>query len=102
VLAQHEAHSALARENNRARKLIEKRALVGSSKSGRTGMAAVDVFESETHFAAVTIAWLANAGVATPHLGYVEPDSYGYFSCPPSTTCEFVHGQTRTSSTRLR
>src|SRR5204862_6760026 len=56
--------------------LIEPGALVAALKSGRPGMAAVDVFEDEpvrdTNHPLLT---MGNV-VATPHIGYVSRDEY--------------------------
>jgi len=60
--------------NTSRAELIEEGALVAALKEGRPGFAAVDVYESEP---AVThpLLTLDNA-LCTPHLGYVEKDSY--------------------------
>ena len=56
--------------------LIEPGALVAALKSGRPGMAAVDVYEEEpvldTHYPLLT---MQNV-VCTPHIGYVTRDEY--------------------------
>ena len=55
--------------------LIEDNALVSALNRGRPGMAAVDVFESEPILQGHPLLRLENA-VCTPHIGYVEQDSY--------------------------
>jgi D-3-phosphoglycerate dehydrogenase len=50
-------------------------ALVSALNRGRPGMAAVDVFESEPILQGHPLLRLENA-VCTPHIGYVEQDSY--------------------------
>ena len=54
--------------------LIEAGALEAALKAGRPGMAAVDVFDEEPVTEHPLLA-LPNF-LATPHLGYVEKDSY--------------------------
>lgn len=60
--------------NTSRAELIESGALLDALRAGRPGFAAIDVYESEpaTHDPLVT---LPNV-TATPHLGYVEKDSY--------------------------
>ena len=65
--------------NTSRAELIEEHALVASLNRGRPGMAAVDVFESEPILQGQPLLRLENA-VCTPHIGYVEQDSYeAYF-----------------------
>lgn len=60
--------------NTARAELIEPGALVAALRAGRPGFAAVDVYDEEP---ALTDPLLALANVlATPHLGYVERDSY--------------------------
>jgi D-3-phosphoglycerate dehydrogenase len=62
--------------NTSRAELIEPGALVEALRAGRPGFAAVDVYEEEpVHRAAHPLLALDNA-VCTPHLGYVEKDSY--------------------------
>jgi D-3-phosphoglycerate dehydrogenase len=59
--------------------LIERGALVAALKSGRPGMAAVDVFDDEPVFGAQDPLLALDNVVSTPHLGYVTRanlDSY--------------------------
>ena len=66
--------TALLVNTSRA-ELIEEGALVSALNRGRPGMAAVDVFESEPILQGHPLLRLENA-VCTPHIGYVEQDSY--------------------------
>ncbi|MEO6063541.1 MAG: D-2-hydroxyacid dehydrogenase family protein [Thermoflexales bacterium] len=67
--------------NTSRAELIAPGALVAALKAGRPGFAAVDVYEEEPVLGAShPLLALANA-LCTPHLGYVERDSYAlYFS----------------------
>jgi D-3-phosphoglycerate dehydrogenase / 2-oxoglutarate reductase len=56
--------------------LIEPGALVAALKAGRPGMAAVDVYEEEPVLNAAHPLLPLDNCVCTPHLGYVERDSY--------------------------
>lgn len=66
--------SALLVNTSRA-ELIEPDALVTALNRGRPGMAAVDVFESEPILQGHALLRLENC-ICTPHIGYVEQDSY--------------------------
>lgn len=60
--------------NTSRAELVEPGALLAALEAGRPGVAAVDVFESEPN---VTDPLIAHPRVlATPHIGYVERDSY--------------------------
>ena len=61
--------------NTSRAELLEESALVAALNRGRPGMAAVDVFESEPILAGHPLLRLENA-VCTPHIGYVEQNSY--------------------------
>ncbi len=61
--------------NTSRAELVTENALVSALNKGRPGMAAVDVFESEPILQGHPLLRLENA-VCTPHLGYVEQDSY--------------------------
>ena len=74
--------TALLVNTSRA-ELIEEGALVGALNRGRPGMAAVDVFESEPILQGHPLLRLENA-VCTPHIGYVEQDSYCLLYTSPS------------------
>ena len=69
--------TALLVNTSRA-ELVEEGALVQALNRGRPGMAAVDVFESEPILQGHPLLRLENA-VCTPHIGYVELDSYELF-----------------------
>jgi D-3-phosphoglycerate dehydrogenase len=56
--------------------LIEPGALVGALKSGRPGMAAVDVYEEEPVLDARHPLLAMEKVVCTPHIGYVTRDEY--------------------------
>jgi len=56
--------------------LIAEGALVDALKAGRPGFAAVDVFEDEPVVGAAHPLLKMDNAICTPHLGYVERDSY--------------------------
>lgn len=56
--------------------LIEPGALVSALRSGRPGLAAVDVFEREPMTDASHPLLVADAALCTPHIGYVTSDEY--------------------------
>lgn len=60
--------------NTSRAELVEEGALVDALRAGRPGFAAVDVYESEPLFSGPLLT-MDNV-VCTPHLGYVERDSY--------------------------
>ena len=71
--------SALFVNTSRA-ELVSDNALVSALNRGRPGMAAVDVFETEPILQGHPLLRLENA-VCTPHIGYVEQDSYELYFC---------------------
>jgi D-3-phosphoglycerate dehydrogenase len=82
--------TALIVNTSRA-ELIEDNALVAGLNRGRPGMAAVDVFESEPILQGHPLLRLENA-VCTPHLGYVEQDSYElYFEAAFQNVINFMN-----------
>jgi D-3-phosphoglycerate dehydrogenase len=93
-------HDALARMkptallvNTSRAELIEEGALVSALNRGRPGMAAVDVFESEPILQGHPLLRLENA-VCTPHIGYVEQDSYEmYFKAAFDNVVNFIEGK---------
>jgi D-3-phosphoglycerate dehydrogenase len=77
--------------NTSRAELIEDNALVAALNRGRPGMAAVDVFESEPILQGHPLLRLENA-VCTPHIGYVEQDSYElYFGAAFDNVINFIH-----------
>ncbi len=84
--------TALIVNTSRA-ELIEEGALVSALNRGRPGMAAVDVFESEPTLQGHPLLRLENA-VCTPHIGYVEQDSYElYFQAAFENVVNYIAGQ---------
>ncbi|MDQ6685462.1 MAG: D-2-hydroxyacid dehydrogenase family protein [Pseudomonadota bacterium] len=84
--------TALLVNTSRA-ELIEEGALVSALNRGRPGMAAVDVFESEPILQGHLLLRLENA-ICTPHIGYVEQDSYElYFGAAFDNIVNFLNGQ---------
>jgi D-3-phosphoglycerate dehydrogenase len=55
--------------------LIETNTLISALNRGRPGMAAIDVFENEPILQGHALLRLENC-ICTPHIGYVEQDSY--------------------------
>jgi D-3-phosphoglycerate dehydrogenase len=83
--------TALLVNTSRA-ELIEEGALVSALNRGRPGMAAVDVFETEPILQGHPLLRLENA-VCTPHIGYVEQDSYElYFTAAFQNVLNFIAG----------
>jgi len=77
--------------NTSRAELLEENALVSALNKGRPGMAAVDVFESEPILQGHPLLRLENA-VCTPHIGYVEQDSYElYFGAAFDNVVNFVN-----------
>ena len=84
--------TALLVNTSRA-ELLQPDVLVAALNRGRPGMAAVDVFESEPILQGHALLRLENC-VCTPHIGYVERDSYEtYFSAAFDNIINFLHGQ---------
>jgi len=72
--------------------LIQPDALVSALNRGRPGMAAVDVFESEPILQGHALLRLENC-ICTPHIGFVEQDSYElYFSAAFDNVVNFIKG----------
>jgi D-3-phosphoglycerate dehydrogenase len=79
--------------NTSRAELIEEGALVSALNRGRPGMAAVDVFEVEPILQGHLLLRLENA-ICTPHIGYVEQDSYEmYFRAAFENVVNFIAGQ---------
>lgn len=88
----HMKPTALFVNTSRA-ELVEDNSLVSALNRGRPGMAAVDVFESEPILQGHPLLRLENA-VCTPHIGYVEQDSYElYFGAAFDNVVAFVNNQ---------
>ena len=78
--------------NTSRSELVEEGALVSALNRGRPGMAAVDVFETEPILQGHLLLRLENA-VCTPHIGYVEQDSYElYFEAAFANVVSFIGG----------
>jgi len=83
--------TALLVNTSRA-ELVEPDALIGALNRGRPGMAAVDVFESEPILQGHALLRLENC-ICTPHIGYVEQDSYEmYFGAAFDNVMNFIAG----------
>ena len=79
--------------NTSRAELVEEHALVSALNRGRPGMAAIDVFETEPILQGHPLLRLENA-VCTPHIGYVEQDSYElYFSAAFDNVLSFVKNE---------
>ncbi len=77
--------------NTSRAELVEEHALVSALNRGRPGMAAIDVFDSEPILQGHPLLRLENA-VCTPHIGYVEQDSYElYFAAAFDNVVNFVN-----------
>jgi D-3-phosphoglycerate dehydrogenase len=78
--------------NTSRAELLEPDALIAALNRGRPGMAAVDVFESEPILQGHALLRLENC-VCTPHIGYVEQDSYElYFGAAFENVVNFIKG----------
>ncbi|HSU24108.1 MAG TPA: D-2-hydroxyacid dehydrogenase family protein [Variovorax sp.] len=76
--------------NTSRAELVEPDALLTALNRGRPGMGAVDVFESEPPLQGHALLRLENC-ICTPHLGYVELDSYeSYFGQAFDNVVNFV------------
>ena len=77
--------------NTSRAELLTEGALVSALNRGRPGMAAVDAFESEPLLQGHPLLRLENA-VCTPHIGYVEQDSYDmYFGAAFDNVVNFIN-----------
>jgi D-3-phosphoglycerate dehydrogenase / 2-oxoglutarate reductase len=84
-------HSALFVNTSRA-ELVAPGALDAALQLGRPGYAALDVFETEPLPPTDSLLRYANV-LATPHLGYVEKDSYEiYFRAAFQNIVDFANG----------
>ncbi len=83
--------TALLVNTSRA-ELVEHDALIAALNRGRPGMAAVDVFESEPILQGHALLRLENC-ICTPHVGYVELDTYEmYFGAAFDNVVNFIQG----------
>lgn len=83
--------TALLVNTSRA-ELIEPDALLGALNRGRPGLAAIDVFETEPILQGHALLRLENC-ICTPHIGYVEQDSYElYFGAAFDNIINFIKG----------
>ena len=78
--------------NTSRAELVEPDGLVTALNRGRPGMAAVDVFESEPILQGHALLRAENC-ICTPHIGYVEQDSYElYFGAAFDNVVHFIEG----------
>lgn len=78
--------------NTSRAELIQPEALLAALNRGRPGMAAIDVFESEPILQGHALLRLENC-ICTPHIGYVEQDSYEtYFASAFDNVVNFIKG----------
>jgi D-3-phosphoglycerate dehydrogenase len=78
--------------NTSRAELIEPDALIAGLNRGRPGMAAIDVFESEPILQGHALLRLENC-ICTPHIGYVEQESYElYFGAAFDNVVNFIRG----------
>jgi D-3-phosphoglycerate dehydrogenase / 2-oxoglutarate reductase len=83
--------SALLVNTSRS-ELIDADALIGALNRGRPGMAAIDVFETEPILQGHALLRLENC-ICTPHIGYVERNSYEmYFGNAFDNVINFIKG----------
>ncbi len=79
--------------NTSRAELVEDNALVSALNKGRPGLAAIDVFEAEPILQGHPLLRLENA-ICTPHIGYVEQDSYElYFGQAFDTVINFIRNE---------
>ena len=78
--------------NTSRAELLQPDALLVALNRGRPGLAAIDVFESEPILQGHALLRLENC-ICTPHIGYVEQDSYElYFSVAFDNVVNFIKG----------
>jgi D-3-phosphoglycerate dehydrogenase len=79
--------------NTSRAELLTENALVTALNRGRPGMAALDVFESEPILQGHPLLRMENT-VCSPHIGYVEQDSYElYFRAAFDNILAFMRGE---------
>ena len=78
--------------NTSRAELIETDALLSALNRGHPGLAAIDVFETEPILQGHALLRLENC-ICTPHIGYVEQDSYElYFGAAFDNVINFIKG----------
>ena len=78
--------------NTSRAELLQPEALIAALNRGRPGLAAIDVFESEPILQGHALLRLENC-ICTPHIGYVEQDSYElYFGAAFDNVVNFIKG----------
>jgi D-3-phosphoglycerate dehydrogenase len=78
--------------NTSRAELVAPDALIAGLNRGRPGMAAIDVFESEPILQGHALLRLENC-ICTPHIGYVEQESYeSYFGTAFDNVVNFIKG----------
>ena len=78
--------------NTSRAELIDTPALIQGLNRGRPGLAAIDVFESEPILQGTALLRLENC-ICTPHIGYVEKESYElYFGAAFDNVANFIRG----------
>lgn len=78
--------------NTSRAELIQPDALISALNRGRPGLAAVDVFESEPILQGHALLRIESC-ICTPHIGYVEQESYErYFSAAFDNVVNFIRG----------
>ena len=78
--------------NTSRAELVEPEALIAALNRGRPGMAAIDVFESEPILQGHALLRLENC-ICTPHIGYVEQESYElYFGAAFDNVVNYIRG----------
>ena len=78
--------------NTSRAELVESDALIAALNRGRPGMGAVDVFEAEPPLQGHALLRLENC-ICTPHIGYVEQDSYElYFGAAFDNVVNYING----------
>ena len=78
--------------NTSRAELIDPDVLIAALSRGRPGLAAIDVFESEPVLQGHALLRLENC-ICTPHIGYVEQNSYElYFGAAFHNVVNFIQG----------